>query len=47
MGVKLGYIQPQDFDNVLDYAAQKHRDRKEGVWQDEGFVGKWGSAEFV
>jgi len=35
--VKLGYTQGQDFENVLAYAAQKHRDWKDDGWQDEGF----------
>jgi hypothetical protein len=45
--VKLGYKKAQDFDNILAYAAQKHRDWKGGGWQNEGFVRKWGPAEFV
>lgn len=44
--MKLGYIEPQEYCNVPAYAAQKHRDWKDGGWQDESFVGKWGPAKF-
>jgi hypothetical protein len=46
-GCKARHILPHNIDNRLAYAAQKHREWKEGGWQEQGFVGNGESAEFI